>query len=301
MTKKRLLPPLRALQVFETAGRCLNLTLAAAELLVSEPAVSQQIRSLEAFFGKALCVRLPRGIKLTAEGEELLRVATKCLDELNEVAVGIRRDPQRKEIRLQVTSHFSTRWLAPRLKNLNLARGRIKLSLAEYSGSLSRLEAGVDIAVFWGNKPPSNSVVEELFTVNYVPMCSDELLRAMPNSNVDEIIPQLPLLTHTDSISWEDWCERFDVRPGQLSTALDFDNYDMLVEATARGNGMSLLMYPMFVEHFCDGRLVAPFGTEMAYPLSANIAYRSGALDRPEVLEVKNWLMREAKKWSADY
>ena len=66
--------PLNALRAFEGAARHLSFTLAAAELNVTQAAVSQQVRGLEARLGVALFRRLPRGLALTDEGLALLPV-----------------------------------------------------------------------------------------------------------------------------------------------------------------------------------------------------------------------------------
>ena len=60
--------PLNALRAFEAAARHLNITRAAAELCVSQGAVSQQVSLLENRLGVALFRRLPRGLALTDEG-----------------------------------------------------------------------------------------------------------------------------------------------------------------------------------------------------------------------------------------
>src|SRR5215212_6833174 len=49
-----------------------SFTRAAAELHVSQPGLSQQIRALETEFGGQLLERLPRGIRLTAAGKAFL-------------------------------------------------------------------------------------------------------------------------------------------------------------------------------------------------------------------------------------
>ncbi|NUB16381.1 LysR family transcriptional regulator, partial [Azospirillum brasilense] len=60
--------PLNALRAFEASARHLSFTRAGLELCVSQAAVSQQIRTLEARLGVTLFRRLPRGLALTAEG-----------------------------------------------------------------------------------------------------------------------------------------------------------------------------------------------------------------------------------------
>ena len=58
-------------KVFCHVARYGSLTLAARELSISQPAVSQSIRLLEASVGAKLFVRSTKGVKLTREGELL--------------------------------------------------------------------------------------------------------------------------------------------------------------------------------------------------------------------------------------
>ena len=58
-------------KVFYYAAKNGSLTGAAAELSVSQPAVSQALKQLENALSVKLFVRVPRGIMLTAEGQAL--------------------------------------------------------------------------------------------------------------------------------------------------------------------------------------------------------------------------------------
>src|SRR5258708_1502284 len=60
---------LRQLRVFESAARHLSLTRAAAELHLTPPAVSIQVRQLEGHAGAALFGRAARGLRLTQAAE----------------------------------------------------------------------------------------------------------------------------------------------------------------------------------------------------------------------------------------
>ncbi len=64
----RRLPPLAAVRVFEAAARHLNYTAAAAELGMTQAAVSYQVKLLEERLGLALFRREGRGVRLTAAG-----------------------------------------------------------------------------------------------------------------------------------------------------------------------------------------------------------------------------------------
>jgi DNA-binding transcriptional LysR family regulator len=58
-------------RIFYYVGKMGSITLAAEELKVSQPAVSQAVRRLEESLGRALFVRIPKGVRFTPEGEML--------------------------------------------------------------------------------------------------------------------------------------------------------------------------------------------------------------------------------------
>jgi LysR family transcriptional regulator, glycine cleavage system transcriptional activator len=66
------MPPLNGLRAFEASARHLSFKRAADELRVTPGAVSQQVKALEASIGVKLFRRLPRGLLLTAAGEDYL-------------------------------------------------------------------------------------------------------------------------------------------------------------------------------------------------------------------------------------
>src|SRR5579884_712616 len=74
------------LTVFCTVARSLSYTRAAEVLYLSQPAVTQQVRTLEKMLGLRLFARSGRGIVLTPPGQEFLRKAERLLALLAETA-----------------------------------------------------------------------------------------------------------------------------------------------------------------------------------------------------------------------
>ena len=73
---------LRQLRYFVVAGEEQHISRAAQRLHVSQPALSQQIRDLEAELGFALFDRLPRGVRLSAAGSAFLERVRAILADL---------------------------------------------------------------------------------------------------------------------------------------------------------------------------------------------------------------------------
>ncbi len=82
------------LQSFEAVARTGSLTKAAQERFIGQPALSAQIKALEAEFKLPLFVRTPRGMTLTAVGETLLptaRAAIEAAEHVTRTAQGLHR------------------------------------------------------------------------------------------------------------------------------------------------------------------------------------------------------------------
>src|SRR5512136_1723828 len=87
----RNIPSLDLLKGFEAAARHLNFTRAADELFITQSAVSRQIKQLEERLGVSLFVRQAQGLRLTDEGEQLYRVVSSALRQVNETVEGMAR------------------------------------------------------------------------------------------------------------------------------------------------------------------------------------------------------------------
>src|SRR3954451_23381645 len=110
-TMRRKLPPLSALRTFEAAARTLSFTKAAEELLVTQGAISRQIRLLEEHLGVALFKRLIRKVELTPDGEQYFISVSKALDEVESATGRLRCDGRREVITISVLPTISSFWL----------------------------------------------------------------------------------------------------------------------------------------------------------------------------------------------
>ena len=85
---------LRYLLYFKTVAEQQSFTRAAEKLRIAQPAISQQIKTLEEELEVKLLVRTKRSVKLTAAGHAFLREATEILDRVERSRVEARRAAQ---------------------------------------------------------------------------------------------------------------------------------------------------------------------------------------------------------------
>jgi len=106
------LPSLAAIRVFEAASRLMSFTKAAAELGMTQAAVSYQIKLLEERLGAPLFLRQPRALALTSAGQWLAPRTSEAFDLLRGAYAQF---GQREGATLIVnTMHtFAAQWLSP--------------------------------------------------------------------------------------------------------------------------------------------------------------------------------------------
>src|SRR5918998_2495319 len=106
--------PLSFLRAFEAAGRTGSFRAAAAELNLTPSAVSHAVRKLEEALGTNLFLRDARAVRLSYEGEALMRHVSRAFDELRRGMEAVStRGPQL--LRLHSAPSFAAQWLSPRL------------------------------------------------------------------------------------------------------------------------------------------------------------------------------------------
>ena len=122
------LPPLRALQCFESVARLNSFSKAADQLNVTQSAVSHQVKLLEEYLGETLFSRHGRSFALTEVGERYFEEVSHSLSNLSNASQLI-REGQSGKIRLALYSSVAVKWLIPRLDDLKQKYPEIELSL----------------------------------------------------------------------------------------------------------------------------------------------------------------------------
>ncbi|MCZ7681870.1 MAG: LysR family transcriptional regulator [Sandaracinaceae bacterium] len=165
---------LNLLRVFVVVADAGSVTAAAAQLYLTQPAVSAALKRLTSAVGEPLFTRQGRGLVLTARGERLLASARPHLGALVEAAFAPARfDPATSErvVRLGL-SDASEAWLLPAmLRELRerAPRMRVVVLPVQFRTVGEALASGrVDLAVTVADELPAGVTREALFEGGFV-------------------------------------------------------------------------------------------------------------------------------------
>lgn len=258
----RRLPSLNGLRVFEVVTRRLNFRLAAEELGVTQGAVAQQIRGLEAELGLKLFERQPRTLALTEAGRSYVANVRRAFELISEATEALRPEP--RHLTISVTPTFASKWLIPRLPDFTAAHPDIDLRILATDRISNFQTDAVDLAVRYGRPPFGPGLeVDLLFEQVVVAVGSPLLIEKLGRPAEPENFSRYALL-HDAHDFWPQFLERvFADGPPAATKNIRFNQTAHAIEAAIAGQGLTLASRLFVAEDIRDGRLVQLFSQEM--------------------------------------
>ncbi|MCR6500730.1 transcriptional regulator GcvA [Shinella sp. CPCC 101442] len=289
------LPSLSGLRAFEATARHLSVTLAAGELSVTPGAVSLQIRDLEETLGVRLFERKPRRLLLTDDGEgyfKAMRSAFRLMREATEELLIRARSPA--TLLISCTPTFAAQWLVPRLPKFEerLPGADIRISASNRLVDFAR--DGVDIAIRHGFGRYEGLVSERLLDDDLVPVIAPALRERIPLDDPADLRNHV-LIHDVHRQDWRLWLESMGVRDIDTQRGPVFTDSNGAIEAAKAGDGVVLVRLSLVAREIQERRLIAPFSKGVTTGLAYYIVYPPGALDRPAVSSLRQWLTEEAR------
>ncbi|SNB84324.1 MULTISPECIES: LysR substrate-binding domain-containing protein [unclassified Agrobacterium] len=249
--------PLNGLRAFEASARHLSFTRAAIELCVTQAAVSQQVKGLEKRLGVALFQRLPRGLKITAEGEALLPTVTSSFDQMATTLDRIEAGQVRELLFLGVVGTFAVGWLLPRLQAFQKQHPFIDVRVSTNNNRVDMAAEGLDFAIRFGQGSWHGTDAFRLFEAPLSPLCTPKLAE-MLKTPAD--LMEATLLRSYRADEWSNWFAAAGVTPAaQVNAGIVFDTSLGMMEAALQGLGVALAPPSMFSRHLASGAIIQPF------------------------------------------
>lgn len=291
----RQLPPLAAVRVFEAAARHGNFTRAAAELGMTQAAVSHQVKLLEDRVGGRLFQRTAKGAALTDLGARLAPGVTTALDALARSFAEARGDGATTLSISSITS-LGTLWLAPRLGRFMAAHPGYSVRLDVDNAFADFAGGRADVGLRSGRPPWPGLMHHLLFHWHCSPMLAPDVLERHGPVRVPADLLRLPRAVNDDA-----WWTAWFAKMGVDVTAADLARPSLVLEAQAlegaaamAGQGVAMLTPAFWRRELAEGRLVQPFA-ECAWFGGGYYLVYPDALERArKVRDFAAWLGSEA-------
>jgi DNA-binding transcriptional LysR family regulator len=242
---------LRHLRYFVAVGEALNLTRAAAQLRLAQPALSRQIQDLEEEIGVDLLRRSTRGVTLTAEGKlfldearDLLKRAGDTVDKVRSLARG-----EYGELNIAYSPLPTSEILPPALTAFQKATPGVKVMLHDLAGDeqiMNLLAGKIELAVM---VQPTG---EQLAGIAFETLRQYPYVVAMPAGHPLERLKAVPLATLAAeplvALRRRDYSEFYRILdrifagcPVKPRVAVECDGTSSLITSVESGRGVALI------------------------------------------------------------
>jgi DNA-binding transcriptional LysR family regulator len=285
------LPPLLMLRAFEAAGRTGSMRRAAEDIGVSHTVISRHVKNLEYWIGRKLVRSGPRGVELTPEGDALLAATSRAFGIIGRTVAELRPLRRTGQLRIWSISGLATRWLTPRLSELETALGRgvdIELRATDQRADLSRSEADVLIGFNVTDRLPDGAL--PLVRPRMFPVASPKWLELHPIPGTILGLAQSPLIHEINHVQWTTWFEAMGCRltaplvgPRLSDAAISFD-------AAVAGQGIAIVNELMASDELREGKLVELFDTNVQLG-TYYLQYAPSRTGDPLIEAFKDWMV----------
>lgn len=253
---------LEAYRVFYTVASCGSITLAAGELSISQPAVSQSIKQLEEGLKTKLFTRTSKGVRLTGEGELLYTYVAKGYEQimLGEQKLIQLHNMELGEITIGASDMTLQFFLLPYLEKFHeqYSNIRIRVTNGPTPETLEKLEDGrMDFCVV-------STPFEAKDTLEVIPVREIEDIfvagrRFIPykNKTLDFTeLRKLPLIFLEGNTSSRRYMEDF-LEQNQVEVNPEFElaTSDMIVQFALRNLGVGCVVKDFAKEYIDNGML----------------------------------------------
>lgn len=287
------LPSLNGLRAFDVAGRRLSFRAAADEMGVTQGAVAQQVRQLEADLGIMLFDRLPKGLALTSTGRSYHEKIATAFSDLRAATAQLMPEPYK--VTISVTPTFASKWLIPNLPDFSEKHPEIDLRILATEKVSSFHSDGIDLAIRQGD-PPFGAAINAvlLFKQDVIVVAAPQLIEAEQHPVNPKALSRLPKIHDTHDL-WPKLLAEMGMED-QGRRGLRLSQTALAVDAAISGQGLALVSRFLVANEIAAGNLLdlghsADVGAQDFYLLTLRRPTQNAAIGT-----VASWLTSRAKQ-----
>lgn len=269
MSRQALLPSISDLLAFEAAARHASFTRAAAELNLTQSAISRNIRVLEEAMGVPLFKRVRKRVVLTAAGAVYMQDAQRILSDLRDATHRAMTFADLSTVlNIAVLPTFASRWLVPRLPGFIRKHPDVTINFSARLQPFNFSTEQFDAAIHYGKPAWPGAVTHHLVDENMVVVASRDYVEEHDLRHPEDLARATLLHLTTRPMAWADWLQVVGIEDAIGLRGPRYEQFSMLSQAAAAGLGVALLPELLIEEELALQRLIRPFSIDFVSPNS---------------------------------
>jgi LysR family glycine cleavage system transcriptional activator len=286
-------PPLRAMLAIEATARLGSFSKAAAELNVTQSAISHLVAETEAMLSTRLFERGSRPVLLTEAGRRYVAALVSGLNLIGAEGESLQRT-RANVITVSCNLAYANFWLLPRLKQFHELRPDIVVNMVTAYQGLPELSSDIDLSIRFGKGDWEECEMRLLFNEAIVPVANPAYLeRFDPIYQPADLLKQHLLHARADDRTWYDWEQWFDyfgvARPPKVPGPI-YDNHLMMMQSALSGGGIALGWIGTASEFVQAGQLVEVLPRKVVAAGGVYLVHRSGRRLSSAAEAFSDWL-----------
>ena len=300
---KTRLPSMTSLMSFEATARTLSFTKAAAELHLTQTAISHQIKNLEDLLGHKLFIRSANKLTLTKAGEEYLSTVREVIMNLSIATESLIDQNNSNVLAIECFGMFAVKQLIPRLQEFQTLHPEIMLRIRTTQQTKTNPIHNFDVAIWHGNGNWSGMDSEPLGSEEIFPVCSPTLLGGKLSLASPAEMAQYRIIKATSPVAndeWESWMAFANEGNLEFSSTIHCDHLATSLEAAVSGLGIALGRSSLVEDDLKNGVLIEPLSIRAPSSSTYYLVSPKGGDQNKKTKLFKSWLRKSMGLSSQD-
>ena len=291
MLPRRYLPSLPSLLALEALDRLGTASAAAAELNLTQGAISRQLQVMADQLGVALTRRAHGRLHLTQAARDYVAEVRRALTALAQASLTLRANPTGGALNLAILPAFGMHWLAPRLAAFARKHPEVTINLSTRLQPFDLASSPFDAAIHYGRQdwPAADhlKLMDEDVLAVAAPALVPQPLRAATQALA---LPLLQLQSRPGD--WGRWLASHG-HPNQRPPAMLFDQFATMQQAAIHGLGAAILPLFLIDQDLAQPRLTPIFGPPTRAHGAYYLVWPSNRPPRAPLTSFITWLTGE--------
>jgi LysR family glycine cleavage system transcriptional activator len=272
---------------------------------VTPAADGQLVRGLEEVIGVELFRRSPGGparLELTDQARAALPDLRAGFDLLSTAFERLKASRPRTAITVTVPAAFADKWLLPRVDEFGAQHPAYDLRIDTSGRLVDFIAERIDLGIRYGGGRWPGLKATFLLRDAFFPVCAPELLggahplRGPADLRHHALIHDQSMALESTFPTWRTWLQYAGRADIDCERGLQINDSAAVIQAAIAGSGVALGRTTLVATDLAEGRLVRPFGDDLAYDFAYYIVHRPQADKAPAVAALKTWLLEAAGK-----